>query len=352
MEIRSLMTNVAKKQRLLSFDLMKLFAIFFVIWGHCILWFLSSDSSENVISRVLNSFHVSLFMMISGFFSASSMQLKMFDFFCKKIRQLLYPCYIWALLYFLCLFFINFGDLTKNLTYDKVIVDLYWYSNFWFLKSCFVCYFLLYVGIHLRLSKRYLYILSLLVSQLIPPFFVSFMFPCFLIGYELKVNISLRLVVRNHTASLLGTFLLLLLFWNKSSWDNSHGISFASITTIQDVLVIVFYRFYRLMIGIIGALSFFSIALSVSNDRLNLKPIPIIGYWGAYTLEIYILQSVILERFMSHFLKFDNFDVSLFNYFVSPLFSILILLACIIIIKLLSRSHTMMLFLFGRSVHN
>lgn len=84
MEIRSLMTNVAKKQRLLSFDLMKLFAIFFVIWGHCILWFLSSDSSENVISRVLNSFHVSLFMMISGFFSASSMQLKMFDFFVKK----------------------------------------------------------------------------------------------------------------------------------------------------------------------------------------------------------------------------------------------------------------------------
>ena len=89
------MDNISSQsigKRLPYFDVLKLFAIFLVLWGHCIQYFLSSQYSDEPVYRYIYSFHMPLFMMISGYFSASSMRLHFTELITKKSRQLLLPC--------------------------------------------------------------------------------------------------------------------------------------------------------------------------------------------------------------------------------------------------------------------
>ena len=346
--------GIIDNNRIMSFDLLKLFAIFLVIWGHVIQWFLSSESGDNSVYRVLNSFHVALFMMISGYFAASSMKLTVVGFVIKKFKQLIYPCFVWGLLTLIIVYLLAFVENKIVLSDYGIIqffVDLYWYSDFWFLKSCFICYCLLFVGSHLRLRNRYWMILTLITSQLIVPFFVSFMYPCFVIGFVIKGCHFFRMMIQRNSFLLFGCFLFMLLFWNKTAWCHSHGLSVdlfrSGLLNIWDVL---FYRLYRLLIGVSGALAFCSLAINVSNEKIQHSYVCKICCWGGYTLEIYIIQAIILERLLSHYIRFDYMNIFLFNYVVSPFFAVIISFVCIMFIWLLIKSRSMMKFLFGREV--
>lgn len=344
------MENEVNKIRIKSFDLLKIFAIYLVIWGHCVMWFLSSESSENMVFRVVNSFHVSLFMMISGYFAISSTRLVPMKFLIKKLKQLIYPCFVWGLLYLIFFYFIS---LYQNGFFDfnikQLLEDLYWFSDFWFLKSCFVCYCLLYTGSHLGLKTTYWILLTLLVSQFISSFFVSFMYPCFILGYLIKESQSLRIIIKRHTFLICFCFFVMLLFWNKVAWDNSHGISIDILHSgFLNILSIAFFRLYRLIIGIIGALSFFALAIHIPNNKIHSNLLCNVVYWGGYTLEIYILQCLILERILSHYINYDDMNIYMFNIVISPILSLLILILCILIIRFILKSNKLMTILFGR----
>ena len=58
-----------KSERLVSFDLLKLFAIYLVVLGHCVQHLLPSHSYDEPMYVYIYSFHMPLFMMISGYFS-------------------------------------------------------------------------------------------------------------------------------------------------------------------------------------------------------------------------------------------------------------------------------------------
>ena len=340
--------------RIMSFDLLKLFAIFLVIWGHVVQWLLSSESSVNSVYRVLNSFHVALFMMISGYFAASSMKLTVVGFVIKKFKQLIYPCFVWGLLTLIIIYLLAFVDNKIVLSDYGIIqffVDLYWYSDFWFLKSCFICYCLLFAGSHLRLRNRYWIILTLIISQLVPPFQVPFMYPCFVVGFVMKGSHSFRMMIRRNSFLIIGCFLFMLLFWDKTAWCHSRGLSVDLFRSgLLNILDVFFYRLYRLLIGIFGALAFCSLAINISNEKIQHSYVCKISCWGGYTLEIYILQAMILERFLSHIIRFDYMNIFLFNYVVSPIIAAIMSFVCILFIWLLIKSRSMMIFLFGREI--
>jgi fucose 4-O-acetylase-like acetyltransferase len=67
-----------------------------VIWGHAIMHF-QPDYDQSYIFQTIYSFHMPLFMMVSGYFAASSMSLPAKVFFPKKFRQLLLPCLSWGI---------------------------------------------------------------------------------------------------------------------------------------------------------------------------------------------------------------------------------------------------------------
>ncbi|MBQ5752175.1 MAG: acyltransferase, partial [Bacteroidaceae bacterium] len=139
--------NTKDNQRNATIDLLKLFAIFLVLWGHCVQQFLSTPATGNEVYLTIYSLHMPLFMMLSGYFSHSSLQLSFKDFIRKKSTQLLLPVISWSiiilLLYTICDLTIHKADYSSSSFKENLISA---FGNFWFLKSLFVCYLLAFCG--------------------------------------------------------------------------------------------------------------------------------------------------------------------------------------------------------------
>ena len=80
-----------KKNRNIVFDLLKLFAIFLVLWGHVIQQFTILPGVENKTYQIIYSFHMPLFMMISGYFAVSIIKKGFWEVVWQKVQQLIIP---------------------------------------------------------------------------------------------------------------------------------------------------------------------------------------------------------------------------------------------------------------------
>ena len=346
----NLQKMVVSRQR--SFDYLKLFAIFLVIWGHCIQQMRVPNVEEDVAFRIIYSFHMPLFMMISGYFSVSSLKMSTRPFLMKKFRQLIYPIAVWG--FMLWLYYeipVFFNEQAKDLTFYGVLVDFYWMADFWFLKSCFICYCLVYLGSRLGIRHLYWVTGTLLISQIISPFYVSIMYPCFVIGMELRLHSSVfKKMVSFYWVGLL-IFFLMLCFWDVDAWNWSHGIPKGLLN--EDISVwcnVICCRIFRLVIGVIGALAFIALftKLLKNRDKGNRN----LAEWGRYTLEIYILQSVILESFLgkSGLIRFWNVNENMLDWIITPCCAIVLLVVCVKLIKMIYRSKFLGKMLFAKTI--
>lgn len=181
MEISSAAQN--GNRRIIWIDVLKCLAIFFVLWGHCIQHFTNSDFSNNPVFLFIYSFHMPLFMMLSGYFASKLEKRSFRDVFTSKFLQLLLPTIIFGIVYWLQSRFL------LHQTHKDIISCLWYY--FWFLKSLFVCIMLFYIGIRISPKKWIGLTMMLVISQLadITPYLfflqLRYMFPCFVLGYAL-----------------------------------------------------------------------------------------------------------------------------------------------------------------------
>lgn len=121
-----------------AMDILKCFAIFLVLMGHCIQHLLSSNYSDELGYRLIYSFHMPLFMMITGYFFVRTLRGGSFyDVFKKKFRQLILPILTWATI------FTIIKQIKVGFPPASAFIDSYTYS-FWFLKSAFICCMLAY----------------------------------------------------------------------------------------------------------------------------------------------------------------------------------------------------------------
>lgn len=334
--------------RLKSFDALKFLAIFLVIWGHSIKGFLSTPPSEDLIYRCIYSFHMPLFMMISGYFADSSMSMKQKAFLKKKFRQLIYPCLIFGgCSWFFLEVKYSFHWRHTELSILGLMEDFYWLADFWFLKSCFICFCLAYFS--KRWCKSYWIPVSLLASQAITTMSVSFMYPCFVIGIGLKERAQLWERITSNNTYLFILFCLLLFFWSKETWYYSHGIPQGFIITdCSALLKIGFFRLFRMIIGIIGSLFFISFFYNLyKKDKHNLYINNLCCDWGKYTLEVYILQTILLERILCKYICLDHMTYWLFCYLV-PIFSLIFVIFCVYSTKTINKSKLLRKILFGK----
>lgn len=89
--------------RLEWIDRLKGLAIFLVVAGHFIqqhVW--GGESENNVLVRIIYTFHMPLFFFLSGYVSWLSPK-SYFTFFKNKCRSILLPYISWSLLYLLIL---------------------------------------------------------------------------------------------------------------------------------------------------------------------------------------------------------------------------------------------------------
>lgn len=326
-------------QRLQSIDILKLFAMFLVIWGHCVQFLLTSDYLDEPAFVYIYSFHLPLFFMISGLFvhRQSLTPRSCGEQLLVKARQLLLPCLSWGLLMSAANIAqaLLSGTPAANSLFDTLL------NNFWFLKSLFVCFLLWYASITL-LRRRWLALLvSFVLSQCITEWSVQWSYPTFAIGIFIAPYLSeLRRHRRKIALIALAIGGVLLLFWNRSHLTIPSVYSWAEFTP-DAIALSIGLRLYKIAVN--TALSLGLIALFLGLEpRLQASEQPAVlvrlASWGRLTLGIYIIHTLLIivrERLCPTLLCCDAADPWLFNIVIAPLMAAVLLLVSVGVTRLI-----------------
>lgn len=178
--------NTTKIERLPFFDFLKMFAMFMVLWGHCIQHLQSCEVWTEPLYKFIYSFHMPLFMMIAGFFSLSSFKLSFMEVLKKKGSQLILPCLTWGVILYGVIAVMN-GCFGAKLSYSPFFI---FFQHFWFLKSLFACYMIAYIGSKISKNIWQWMVLTLLMAHISSTHQLPIMYFCFLTGILLRLNFS------------------------------------------------------------------------------------------------------------------------------------------------------------------
>lgn len=277
-----------------------------------------------------------LFMMLVGYFSQSLLSVSFFTMLGKRLRQLILPAITFTIILLVCGFYeIN----TLKELFSQFIF------SFWFLKSAFACTVFFYI---FSVNQRFRFVgiaLSLILSQFLGLFFFNIMYPCFILGFILSNHRLFWDAHKKIFAAIFGiVWVFLLLFFDERFWQ------IPPLTLARSSPLFYEYWFkigYKLIIGIVGSLFFFSLFLSSKVLADNVKKKPIIQYIGKNTLGVYLIQTLIIEKILMHYLKFDGLNFWVFNFIVTPMISLVVLFICIGIIRLLKKNRWLSLLFLG-----
>lgn len=335
--------NNRNKTRNIEFDILKLFAIILVLWGHAIMHLTGPDYRSDGVFTLIYSFHMPLFMMVSGFFAHSSLQLPFKELVTKKFWQLIYPCISFGILFFLVelIFF--------NLSPSKI--SSYLIECFWFLKSCFLSYLILYLCLKLtRNSQVWGALLAIIISQAVPVFKITWMLPFFTIGFLLYNNFGF--IKRNALIITLASLpLFCIVYWfyvSQPSVDLNalkSQILNGNVAFMQEYFN---YQIIRIVVGFAGSATVFCGILCLSKYFVKSSFWNKISVLGRQTLGIYILQTLILESVLPKTIDLTSFNSYVLNYLFVPLISLVVLLVSVWILNLIKRSHRLQKLLWGK----
>lgn len=327
---------------MIEFDLIKFFAIFLVLCGHSIMHLGGEDYSSNLFYRFISSFHMPLFMLVAGFFSYKSLQLPFNQLISKKFWQLIYPTITFGVLFFIADYLIAyFFDLER----PSFKLDC-----FWFLKSCFISYLLLYGCLKLTPRNEWIgCLVALLLSLCLPFLKMTWMMPFFIAGYILSGNYNF--LYKNALKTFCGSvilFILTFLFYAQA--DNvdlsvlKNELINGNFSYISDFSI---FQGLRLMTGAFGSLMILSLCILVSKRIKKNEVTDRILSFGGQTLGIYVLQTFILETLMSRFVDLSMIDTFIFNILIVPIVSFLLLWLCSWLIDMSYQSKVLKRWLWG-----
>ena len=335
------------KKRSITFDYLKLFAIYLVLWGHCIQQLRSYDNPMDSVYLIIYSFHMPLFMMVSGYFSLSSLDLPLGMFVKKKAVQLLLPCVTWGLIAYI---------VRKNLDSPKLstttdIID-YAINAFWFLKSLFMCYVLAYIFKRCRTSLMKLngwpsqclsgtvLLLTLTISQMacFNDYRLWYMYPCFLLGMMLRRRPNYLSLASCFWFPIGIVFLAMLVMWNGKIFSTNSlfiiilkNIVAGNFSDYQ-AIELGGFNLYKLVIGFVGSITFIGLFHHLFQECKDSSTF--LCRMGQYTMEVYILQVIILENIIRSHVSLDNMGVLCYDFIFTPMMAFAVLFVCILITKL------------------
>lgn len=340
----------AVKNRDKSMDALKLFAIFLVLWGHAVQQFTCGGGagSGNMVFRAIYAFHMPLFMGIVGYFGASLSKLSFKDFITKKFRQLILPALSFGILY--------------SLVIKLGIGEGRWLSGwtwFWFLKSAFVCCGLYWLGTRWKKHLLAGIALSILLSF------------CYAeIVYEIPTITGIHIIGEWHVPKMYLCFVggaMLKLFSDKIRGNELKVLLWSGLIWVSMWIVIVsdmaFYQFsmtrslllsgtawFNLIEGLAAIVFFITLFQYVGKRVSNMAYGDRICSWGSMTLSIYCLQVFIMETFLPRLLDFRGINHCFFDIVVAPFISLVVLLICIGITKMIQRSSFLSWLLLGKEL--
>lgn len=314
--------------RIIWLDIVKLFAIFLVVYGHCIQQF-DDQYKESFQFLIISSFHMPLFMMLSGYMLDYDRLLNWKGILTKRLYQLILPSILWITVIYIIESIIEI----HHLSFSRSL----WYG-LWFLKSLFACTILLVVPQQIFRHKYISLTISLILSQITvfsPHLWflqLNVMRPSLVAGMFVKDMFvkSKELIVVITIVSFI-VFIFLLLSFDKNILYPDMFLMLSDNWIDQYNILL-----YKVIIGIFGAIAVLGL-FKILFESVENKLLKRFSVWGRFTLEIYILQSLILEVLLSHYLEIspDNFGNYIWLIYIS--LSIIVIAVSICLAKILSK---------------
>lgn len=268
-------------------DLLKAFAIFLVVYAHCLQHLGLHEWMHHPFIKFIYAFHMPLFMTLSGYWTAHSLHQPFKELLRKKAIRLLLPCISAGVM---VIVFNQLVEVTDRYNDWKEFV-----GNLWYLKSLFVC--TLFVKVILIGMKGHLHrslTFSLIAALPIHLWHVNFMMPFFVLGLLWHCHPY----VLQRQAKLIGwvsaSFFLMLWPW----WDGCHTTYITPLLcfrfqSLQFLLLQNFDSYLlRLTIGMSATLVILSWSTRMQQPH---RPFPFLLRLGQHTLEIYVLHSFLIH---------------------------------------------------------
>ena len=335
------------EKRNAKIDCLKGIAIFLVVYGHSI-QYCSNDNVDffmNPVFSFVYSFHMPLFMFISGylFYNSLNKDTKYKYIIYKRFNSLIIPAISWYTLYTICVdsvkIFLN--EFNFKIEFKHYLIGIP--HQFWFLYTLFYLICLVIIGKSILGDNKYYYIILFLIILLLPDMFnlqyLKFMYPYFVGGYFSKKYRKIIYENRNMIIIIASiVFFIMILDWKKDYYIYTTGMNLFTNNIINKFKIIL----YRYIIGIAGSILMIYLGIKLYYiDRYN-----ILSKLGKYTLSIYIIQSYI---FM--FIDKINFNINnnfIFNIIFTPSIAIIVITICLIINRLLSKNIIIRRIFLGR----
>lgn len=295
----------ARQTRNKLIDVLRGIAIFLMIWGHCIQYCCmgSFDFFENNIFKAIYSFHMPLFMLISGYLFFGSFQRRTLkELVIHRTKQLLHPIIMCAILLFL-LYDVMLGVAAGNAFMFVTGVEIYYFEEYWFLWS--VLSASLAVGIACKVSDRkwvnmLLLIIGIVFVCIMPGRELNvFMYPYFILGFiyaDVEDSFIMRRYSRIKYLSLI-LFPLFLQFYTKE-----HYIYTSGLVGNEGLVRHMPINIYRWLIGLVGSvftIVIVEIVYKILKRRMSKwKFVTFLEKLGIFSLQIYILQRIFLEKYL------------------------------------------------------
>lgn len=281
-------------------DFIKGISIILVLWGHCIQYFSIGkfDFYEDYMFKTIYSFHMPLFMLLSGYVSYWGNNRKLDIILLKRIKGIGVPLIIWGTFDFVLSIL-----RTKNLSLTQIVNVQNWVQSItgvWFLWAVLCASFCMAVIHKLPVDIYIKYVIAFMaifVFLLLPEgTLAAYMYPYFVIEYAINefgiFQNSIYIKVVQPICAVL--WCVLLRFYQKRHYIYVSGL----LGKIEECGLKgqISIDIYRYIIGLVGSVTIIAIA-RWGFDFLQGKgeKIEFLQMLGQYTLEIYLMQRILLE---------------------------------------------------------
>ena len=345
------------KRRFINF--LRGIAIFLMLWGYSVQYCCGGqfDFFENFVFKIIYSFHMPFFMLISGYlFFFSAQKRETVELIEYKTKSLLYPILMCSVLNFILTKFIgmvissSFADRYPELFGGTQIVSL------WFLWSVLACSLALAIAVKPvknKILQSLIIVLGIGLVAILPCGGMNiYMYPYFVIGYLYAENEERLKSVRNiFSVFSCAIFVVMMFFFQKKHYIYTSGL-FGGENKVDTLKI----DFFRWAIGLFGSVTAIYVCRGVYKLINKAKICAGIELLGQNSLAVYALSVSLLSYWLPRLsnkalylfpiIDWNNY-IWCYNLIITPVVAALYSVALLLIIILLKRIKLHRL-IFGR----
>lgn len=336
-----------------NIDIIKEIAIYCVLWGHCIQCMSGDVDFFNLEAiKLIYSFHMPLFALISGYLFFRTSQKRAVDILKSRLMSLGVPFFVWNLLLYIRKYF--FDILTaQSFEVNNIGILRALASGLWFLKSLFIITVL--ATLIVKCSKKYKYLcsfavwISLILFNNVFGDHTADLFPFFVLGYYVAEHKSIVEKIYKCRYIAYIAFIVLLIRMREEYFVYVGGIN--PVISEYGFAKQVYFDLYRLIIGIVGSSTIILLVMQIGK-YLPSAVNKFFEAMGRVTLQLYVLQSFFLEGVLSQLvnhlpLSGGQSYIFLMEWIVAPIIAIVYAVILKIGVKIIGKLPHLSTALFG-----